>query len=41
MFNKLKPHFYDLSKNPFGCRVMQKLIENSVGKEDVQNSILS
>ncbi|CAD8201088.1 unnamed protein product [Paramecium octaurelia] len=41
MFNKLKTHFYDLSKNPFGCRVMQKLIEYSQGKEDVQNSILS
>ncbi|CAK89590.1 unnamed protein product (macronuclear) [Paramecium tetraurelia] len=41
MFNKLKTHFYDLSKNPFGCRVMQKLIEYSQGKEEVQNSILS
>lgn len=35
MFNKLKANFYDLSKNTFGCRVMQKLIEYTYNREDL------
>lgn len=27
MFNKLRQHFYDLSKHNFGCRVIQKILE--------------
>ena len=40
MFNKLKSHFYDLSKNTFGCRVMQKLIEYTFNREDLQVIVL-
>ena len=41
MFNRLKPYFYDLSKNNFGCRVVQKIIEFSQSNEEVENFLIN